>query len=69
MHAWQVATLVIVLGILQIWLALVYLQPKSKLSQYSAKYNLWKPLLVIAVVITLTGFVLLCLPSSIWWSS
>lgn len=69
MYAWQVATLVIVLGVLQIVLSLVYLRPKATLSQHSAKYNLWKPLLVIAVVITLTGFVLLCLPSRIWWSS
>ena len=69
MYAWQVATLVIVLGILQSVLALFYLRPKAKLNQHSAKYNLWRPLLFIAVVITLTGIVLLCLPSGIWWSS
>jgi hypothetical protein len=69
MQGWQIAIIVIGIGISQISLSIFYFRPRELTGQYRGKRPVWKLLFIAAVLATLEGIVLLILPENLWWSN
>jgi hypothetical protein len=67
MQGWQIAIIVIGIGLSQTGLS-IYFRQKEIAGKYGGKRSVWKLLLIAAVLVTLEGIVLLKLPENLWWS-
>jgi hypothetical protein len=68
MHGWQVALIIIIIGISQIMMAYLYLRPRAKKKPASSAYSRWRLLLTLGILITIMGLILALLPESLWWA-
>jgi hypothetical protein len=67
MQSWQIAVLVIVIGITLIAMAYLYLRPRAEKRQQTSAFSSWKLLMFFGFIISIVGVALFLLPESLWW--
>jgi hypothetical protein len=68
MHSWQLALLIIVIGIALMMMATFYMRPRAKTRPETSAYSKWKLLLFLGILITVIGGILALLPENLWWT-
>jgi hypothetical protein len=69
MLGWQLATIIVLLGISQLLLSIAYFRPKEISGKYKkSKISVWKLIFIAAVMTIFFGGVLLLLPENLWWT-
>jgi hypothetical protein len=67
MQGWQVAIIIIGIGLSQIGFSF-YFRQKEMAGKYRSKRSTWKLLLITALLVILEGIILLILPENLWWT-
>jgi cytochrome c oxidase assembly factor CtaG len=68
MSGWQIAILVLIIGVSQTIIGYFYMRPRAITRQNTSAYSKWKLLLFIGLLVTIVGLVMLLLPESLWWT-
>ncbi len=68
MHGWQVALILIAIGVFIILMAYFYLRPRAMQGKQALSFSRWKLIFFIGAIMTIVGILFLFLPESLWWS-
>jgi hypothetical protein len=66
MRGWQIALLIMVIGVSLIAMSLLYLRPQALARAEPSRYVFWEPVVILASLTTAMGLVMLLLPEHFW---